>query len=590
MYWREMAVWLIFVGSLGVITGLACTVSIPDEDDDGSLSYGACVTEGGCEQRHESQCGGEFQGHGSICPATGACCVNGSCSEETQDQCLADGGVYRGDDTVCTPDLCPTGPLGACCFFGSPCEQLTEIDCAGLGGLWSGPEGDCAVCDTTGACCLVDGSCVPDVTLAECVFVFGGASCESCPAPVTGACCSGEGCEQVSEAECSVAGGDYKGDSTRCDQGPCVQGGPTGACCLIGLGVCQELTEAECFAQNGRYRGDNTLCEPGACAGLCCLLAEEACATLEESECNNLGGAFYGPGFSCDMCPFPPGARGACLVGPGLCIQVAEAGCTGQFLGVGTLCPPANGGGGGVPGSALACEKRCMERVSSFLAACTAQGNATSVCAPVANQLFEDCLGGCAASCDQTCMTRTSDALTVCITFGTPLETCLSAAQGDFGACLSTCPPRCETECLDGAASQLTDCLVGGGDPVECGKRADALITSCLTSCLPPVFTTPQLSGDCNQDGGVNTADVVCLINLLFSGFNLIDRTTPVLPCETRAGDVAVLDVSANEAIDVADIVALANFLFDGGPLPPGGAVCRVLDAELGCPQNAGCR
>ncbi len=51
---------------------------------------------------------------------------------------------------------------------------------------------------------------------------------------------------------------------------------------------------------------------------------------------------------------------------------------------------------------------------------------------------------------------------------------------------------------------------------------------------------------------------------------------------------MAILDVSGNEAIDVADIVGLASFLFGKGP-PPGPA-CESLNPEWGCPENPGCQ
>ena len=104
-------------------------------------------------------------------------------------------------------------------------------------------------------------------------------------------------------------------------------------------------------------------------------------------------------------------------------------------------------------------------------------------------------------------------------------------------------------------------------------------------------FATPQISADCNQDGAVNAADISCLVNLLFSGFNLLDRSPPPdMPCSTDGGNLAVLDVSGNQVIDVADIVGLANFLFNGGPPPPGGTTCRPVVEVLGCPENAGCQ
>ncbi len=99
-----------------------------------------------------------------------------------------------------------------------------------------------------------------------------------------------------------------------------------------------------------------------------------------------------------------------------------------------------------------------------------------------------------------------------------------------------------------------------------------------------PVF----LRGDCNGDGRVDISDVICVVTVLFPGFNLLDRSSPASPCSTDAGNVAVLDASGNETLDVADIVGLASFLFGNGPPP--GPPCELLDRELGCPANPGCQ
>ncbi len=99
---------------------------------------------------------------------------------------------------------------------------------------------------------------------------------------------------------------------------------------------------------------------------------------------------------------------------------------------------------------------------------------------------------------------------------------------------------------------------------------------------------TKFIQGDCNDDGNVDIADVLCLVKVLFAGFNLLDRSSPDLPCATDGGNVAILDNSGNEAIDVADIVGLASSLFEMGPPP--GPTCELLNAELSCPENPGCQ
>lgn len=61
--------------------------------------------------------------------------------------------------------------------------------------------------------------------------------------------------------------------------------------------------------------------------------------------------------------------------------------------------------------------------------------------------------------------------------------------------------------------------------------------------------------GDCNKDGWINSADVVYLINYLFTGGPAPD------PLE-------VGDVTCDEVINSADIIYLINYLFKNGPPP----------------------
>lgn len=96
------------------------------------------------------------------------------------------------------------------------------------------------------------------------------------------------------------------------------------------------------------------------------------------------------------------------------------------------------------------------------------------------------------------------------------------------------------------------------------------------------------LQGDCNNDGGLNVTDVVCLVGTLFPGFDLLSRVAPDLPCSADSGNVAVLDVSGNGVIDVADITGLADSLF--GLATPGAPPCQPVDAASGCDANPGCQ
>jgi hypothetical protein len=130
---------------------------------------------------------------------------------------------YSGANTF---SLCliphPTQPTQ----FGDDDVPASLDDIAGLGCYGFGEPGflPCPSGEVPGACCFADGSCT--VTLpADCTGDFDGSpSCSPnpCPQPATGACCIGEDCFVRTEAECTAAGGEYKGDDVSCDPNPCI--------------------------------------------------------------------------------------------------------------------------------------------------------------------------------------------------------------------------------------------------------------------------------------------------------------------------------------------------------------------------------
>lgn len=158
---------------------------------------------------------------------SGACCESdGSCSQATQAECAALGGVYQGDNSICSEVNCPQ-PQGACCLSNGNCLLLDESSCGVIGGTWQGPGTDCAgsLCPR-GAACLPDGSCVEDVT--------------------------------VLEAE--LLGGVFLGDGTTCADANCPQ--PRGACCIVDTRSCLSLTQADCDLVPGAvWLGMGTICD-----------------------------------------------------------------------------------------------------------------------------------------------------------------------------------------------------------------------------------------------------------------------------------------------------------------------------------------
>ncbi|MEE8171141.1 MAG: hypothetical protein V3T70_11405 [Phycisphaerae bacterium] len=156
----------------------------------------------------------------------GACCPpDGICVDvPSSDDCTALGGTFQGPLTECASVTCPQ-PSGACCFDPTGCINLTAADCGTAGGVWQGPgtvciAGDCPI----GACCLPDGTCLPDQRPADCVG----------------------------------QGGVYQGDGVACVGGLCPV--PQGACCFSN-GNCLELSETDCAqAPNTAWSGPMTTC------------------------------------------------------------------------------------------------------------------------------------------------------------------------------------------------------------------------------------------------------------------------------------------------------------------------------------------
>jgi hypothetical protein len=93
-----------------------------------------------------------------------------------------------------------------------------------------------------------------------------------------------------------------------------------------------------------------------------------------------------------------------------------------------------------------------------------------------------------------------------------------------------------------------------------------------------------QKPGDCNQDGGLDLSDAVCLLGHLFLG------TVAVLPCGTTAdvagaGDLKLLDCNGSGKIDLSDAVCVLGSLFLGNQPP---AACAG-DEDCPCILIPGC-
>ena len=146
-----------------------------------------CLPDGSCFDVFESICaslGGVYQGDAVPCSTVqceqpGACCFpDETCQVLMVAECAASGGAYQGDNTTCTPGLCDLpDPTEACCMAFSDCVDLPADSCRARQGVPQGPGTSCAGggCSPqlVAPCCLQDGSCI-ELTEAECAAVGGG--------------------------------------------------------------------------------------------------------------------------------------------------------------------------------------------------------------------------------------------------------------------------------------------------------------------------------------------------------------------------------------------------------------------------------
>jgi hypothetical protein len=219
-----------------------------------SPATGACCDPlGSCAVLTAAECGnlgGTYQGDGTTCgsttcgPLTGACCYPGGCqNDQTASECAAGSGTFYGPGTTCDPGTCR---VGACCT-AQVCQSVTESACSSGGGAFLGDGVQCNAI----VCADCNGNSVPDAldisggTSDDCNLngvpdecdIASGSSQDAnqngipdeCDPPTTGACCLIDGsCGIQTASACNQANGTYQGDGSTCDPNPCP---PAGACC-----------------------------------------------------------------------------------------------------------------------------------------------------------------------------------------------------------------------------------------------------------------------------------------------------------------------------------------------------------------------
>jgi hypothetical protein len=157
---------------------------------------------------------------------------------------------------------------------------------------------------------------------------------------VAGACCLETECTLATAYDCGVAGGNFKGMLTTCEQVDCMDDGNYGACCVDGN--CASSTQHVCDSLGGEWQGKFTTCENVACTpppaiAACCL--SDDCITTVETLCQTLGGTWQGDSSDCKSATCDPWV-GACCVS-GSCLEVTLAACyeaEGSYSGDLTVC------------------------------------------------------------------------------------------------------------------------------------------------------------------------------------------------------------------------------------------------------------
>lgn len=184
--------------------------------------------------------------------------------------------------------------------------------------------------------------------------------------------------------------------------------------------------------------------------------------------------------------------------------------------------------------------------------------------------------------------------VTLCATFCS-ITACLDVTFiSDCGTPFSECgtiagDPSCYTlETPTGASYQLSS--IGTyqvGDTVLVDGMLDPMCSSACASdgcILGPIFdacATTYVTGDNNDDGGVDVADAVTLLGQLF------------VPGTDPSTCVAAGDANGDDTVDISDGIYLLSFLFvpgspspaspfpDCGPADPGGLGCVLFSS---CP------
>ena len=143
--------------------------------------------------------------------------------------------------------LLPLGAAAGLLVFGAVFTALRDAEAGGTAGA-------------VGACCVPGAfACVEDISEIECIIAHAGiyqGDGSTCGGPECGGCClPDESCVgNVPPDGCAALGGSHE-PATECTDMDCA----VGACCF-GDATCQELREADCTGAGGAWKGPDSVC------------------------------------------------------------------------------------------------------------------------------------------------------------------------------------------------------------------------------------------------------------------------------------------------------------------------------------------
>jgi len=138
------------------------------------------------------------------------------------------------------------------------------------------------------------------LTIENYLFNVVACSLDCVETTLSGACCIGQTCSEVSEEECENSGGLFWGVGTVCLNNSCIP--LHGACCLDDSGLCSDgINQSQCNEGGGMYLGNGTSCSLGWCdvsvPTACCL--DDTCIDMLVYDCNEANGYPLGLGVFC---------------------------------------------------------------------------------------------------------------------------------------------------------------------------------------------------------------------------------------------------------------------------------------------------